>query len=113
MNGCPRYAYDPKKQKEVYEEYKTYLSSVSLNLVKSMIAFMHSLLNYIFFLLQYTPEEIEWYGLSWYEALSKVAKIKEAANKPVPLKSLYRKNLVEKLKAAEIETKNTSTDEIS
>lgn len=39
--------------------------------------------------------------------------MKEAANKPVPLKNLYRKNLVEKLKATEIESDNTATDEIS
>lgn len=30
MNGCPRYAHDPAKQREVYDEYKTYLSSVSI-----------------------------------------------------------------------------------
>lgn len=82
MNGCQRHAYAPEKQKEIYEEYKTYLSS-------------------------YTPEEIEWYGLTWYEALSKVAKQKEAANRPVPLKNVYRKNLVEKLKAAGIEASKT------
>ncbi|KPI91202.1 39S ribosomal protein L28, mitochondrial [Papilio xuthus] len=88
MNGCPRYANNPQKQKEIYNEYKTYLSS-------------------------YTPEEIEWYGLTWYEALSKVAKQKEAQNKPVPLKNIYRKKLVEKLKAAESEDKNDATEEIS
>ncbi|KAL4713534.1 hypothetical protein ACJJTC_007772 [Scirpophaga incertulas] len=88
MNGCHRHAHDPQKQKEIYEEYKTYLSS-------------------------YTPEEIEWYGLSWYEALHKVAAQKEAANKPVPLKNIYRKNLVEKLKAAGIEEHKTATDELS
>ncbi|XP_059060119.1 large ribosomal subunit protein bL28m [Achroia grisella] len=88
MNGCPRYAYDEQKQKEIYDEYKTYLSS-------------------------YTPEEIEWYGLTWYEALNKMAKQKEAANKPIPLKNVYRKNLVEKLKAAGIEGNKASADEIS
>lgn len=88
MNGCPRYAHDQQKQKEIYDEYKTYLSS-------------------------YTPEEIEWYGLTWYEALNKMAKQKEAANKPIPLKNIYRKNLVEKLKAAGIEGKKASPDEIS
>ncbi|XP_013174965.1 PREDICTED: 39S ribosomal protein L28, mitochondrial isoform X1 [Papilio xuthus] len=88
MNGCPRYANNPQKQKEIYNEYKTYLSS-------------------------YTPEEIEWYGLTWYEALSKVAKQKEAQNKPVPLKNIYRKKLVEKLKEAESEDKNDATEEIS
>ncbi|XP_072942271.1 large ribosomal subunit protein bL28m [Epargyreus clarus] len=88
MNGCPRYAHDPKKQMEVYEEYKTYLSS-------------------------YTPEEIEWYGLTWYEALTKAAKIKEAANKPVPLKKLYRKNLIEKLKEAGIDGAKDSSDDIA
>nr|NP_001298366.1 39S ribosomal protein L28, mitochondrial [Papilio polytes]BAM20374.1 mitochondrial ribosomal protein L28 [Papilio polytes] len=88
MNGCPRHANNPQKQKEIYEEYKTYLSS-------------------------YTPEEIEWYGLTWYEALSKVAKQKEAQNKPVPLKNIYRKKLVEKLKASETENKNDATEEIS
>ncbi|XP_049865399.1 39S ribosomal protein L28, mitochondrial [Pectinophora gossypiella] len=88
MNGCPRLAHDPEKQKNIYEEYSTYLSS-------------------------YTPEEIEWYGLTWIEALSKVAKLKEAANKPVPLKNIYRKNLVEKLRAAGLEETKTSPDEIS
>lgn len=29
MNGCQRLSYDPVKQKQIYEEYKTYLSSVS------------------------------------------------------------------------------------
>lgn len=65
------------------------------------------------FFFQYTPEEIEWYGLSWYEALSKLAKQKEAASRPVPLKNMYRKNLVEKLKAAGIEGTKSSPDEIS
>lgn len=64
-------------------------------------------------LFQYTPEEIEWYGLTWYEALSKVAKQKEAANRPVPLKNVYRKNLVEKLKAAGIEDAMNAPDDIS
>lgn len=64
-------------------------------------------------LFQYTPEEIEWYGLTWYEALSKMVKQKEAANQPVPLKKVYRKNLVEKLRAAGIEEAQTPTDEIS
>ncbi|XP_026313787.1 39S ribosomal protein L28, mitochondrial [Hyposmocoma kahamanoa] len=88
MNGCQRLSYDPIKQKQIYEEYKTYLSS-------------------------YTPEEIEWYGLTWYEALSKIAKQKEAANRPVPLKNVYRKNLVDKLKAAGIEETKNSPDDIS
>ncbi|XP_063379905.1 large ribosomal subunit protein bL28m [Cydia fagiglandana] len=88
MNGCPRYAHDATKQKEIYEEYKTYLSS-------------------------YTPEEIEWYGLTWYEALCKVAKQKEAASRPVPLKNVYRKNLVEKLRAAGIDGSPASAEEIS
>lgn len=39
--------------------------------------------------------------------------MKEAANKPVPLKNIYRKNLVEKLKAAEMEHEKTSADDIS
>ncbi|KAI5641945.1 39S ribosomal protein L28, mitochondrial [Phthorimaea operculella] len=88
MNGCPRLAHDPEKQKKVYEEYKTYLSS-------------------------YTPEEVEWYGLTWFEALSKVVKQKEAANRPVPLKNVYRRNLVEKLKAAGIEGTKSSPDDIA
>ncbi|GBP17037.1 39S ribosomal protein L28, mitochondrial [Eumeta japonica] len=87
-NGCPRYAHNPEKQKEILDEYKTYLSS-------------------------YTPDEIEWYGLSWFEALQKIAKQKEAANKPIPLKNIYRKNLLEKLKAEGIEEGNKSADEIS
>lgn len=42
-----------------------------------------------------------------------MAKLKEAANKPIPLKNVYRKNLVEKLKSAGIESKSSSADEIS
>ncbi|CAG9563569.1 unnamed protein product [Danaus chrysippus] len=85
MNGCPRHANNPEKQKSVYEEYKTYLSS-------------------------YTPEEIEWYGLTWYEALNKVAKLKEAANKPVPLKHMYRKKLIEKLQEKESQSDSSTSD---
>lgn len=72
----------------------------------------YSIITKIYFF-QYTPEEIEWYGLTWYEALSKIAKQKEAADRPVPLKNVYRKNLVDKLKAAGIEEAKNSPDDIS
>lgn len=88
VNGCPRLAHVPEKQKEIYDEYKTYLSS-------------------------YTPEEIDWYGLTWIEALNKVARLKEAANRPVPLKNIYRKNLIEKLKEAGIDGSEASVEDIS
>lgn len=75
--------------------------------------FVHKAYQSVNIILQYTPEEIEWYGLTWYEALNKAAKLKEAANKPVPLKKMYRKNLIEKLKEAGIDGSKSSADEIS
>lgn len=52
--------------------------------------------------LQYTSEEIEWYGYSYNEAINKVKESIEAADKPVPLKHVYRSELIEQLKAAGI-----------
>lgn len=40
-----------------------------------------------------------------------MAKQKEAANRPAPLKNAYRKNLLEKLKAAGIDGVKPNTEE--
>jgi len=77
QNGCPTYASNLEKQKEIFNRYKEYLSA-------------------------YTPEEIEWYGYSLKEARNIIKDKIDAENKPVPLKAVYRAELLEKLKAAQI-----------
>lgn len=67
------YPDDPEKQAEVYNKYKHYLDA-------------------------YTHEEIEWYGLSPFEALKKYDELQRVANAPKPLKLLYRQELLEELK---------------
>ncbi|XP_044256011.1 39S ribosomal protein L28, mitochondrial [Tribolium madens] len=75
--GCPIYQNKPDKQKEVYNKYKQYLSA-------------------------FTSEEIEWYGYSFAAACKKLEASIEAQNKPIPLKHVYRSQLIEKLKEAGI-----------
>ncbi|KAJ4450845.1 hypothetical protein ANN_02276 [Periplaneta americana] len=52
---------------------------------------------------EYNAEEIDWYGLDFFEAIKKQMSIEESMNKPMPLKILYRAELVEKLQAAGIQ----------
>lgn len=94
--GCPLYAEQPEKQKEIYERYKQYLSAV--NSCKQDAFFYYK----TYFHLQYTSEEIEWYGYTFNEAIKKLKDSIEEANTPVPLKLVYRSELIEKLKAAGI-----------
>jgi len=75
--NCPAYNDDPEKQKEIYDQYKNYLSA-------------------------YSAEDIEWYGLTMNQAVHKMILIKEKNNIPVPLKQKYRSQLIEKLKEAGI-----------
>ncbi|XP_067012370.1 large ribosomal subunit protein bL28m [Anabrus simplex] len=63
---------DPEKQEEVYNRYKDYLKP-------------------------YSKEDLEWYGLSFYEALKKLARQEEEQNQPKPLKLQYRLELVQML----------------
>lgn len=67
------YSDDKVKQEEVYDKYKHYLND-------------------------YTHEEIEWYGLTFNEALLKMEYLDEINEKKEPLKNQYRINLIEELK---------------
>ncbi|XP_072396960.1 large ribosomal subunit protein bL28m [Diabrotica undecimpunctata] len=81
--GCPTYANRPEKQKEILDQYEKYLSA-------------------------YTSEEIEWYGYSLTEACKRFQQQMEAEQKAkvVPLKHVFRAELIEKLKAASLSESN-------
>uniref|UniRef100_A0A1B0C8X2 Uncharacterized protein n=1 Tax=Lutzomyia longipalpis TaxID=7200 RepID=A0A1B0C8X2_LUTLO len=74
--GCPNLASNPTRQREILEEYSQYLE-------------------------QYTPEEIEWYGLTFTEAIEKLQKSIDDANPIVPHKVIFRAKLIEQLRKAE------------
>ncbi|KAL6447604.1 hypothetical protein ACFW04_000060 [Cataglyphis niger] len=69
------YPDDPEKREEIYAKYKKYLSA-------------------------YTRKQIEWYGLTYLEALKKWQKMNETT--PQPLKIQYRSELIAKLKENKI-----------
>ncbi|XP_077292581.1 mitochondrial ribosomal protein L28 [Arctopsyche grandis] len=73
FDKCPAYKDTPDQQTTIYEEYKNYLSA-------------------------YTPEEIEWYGLTWGQAIQKIHWQQQVVNAPKPLKQKYRSQLIEQLK---------------
>ncbi|KAB0799009.1 hypothetical protein PPYR_06889 [Photinus pyralis] len=73
--GCPAYANNPEKQQMILNRYKKYLEA-------------------------YTPEEINWYGYSFEDACTKYKNLIETQNPVVPLKVVYRAELIEKLKTA-------------
>uniref|UniRef100_A0A1S4GY32 Uncharacterized protein n=1 Tax=Anopheles gambiae TaxID=7165 RepID=A0A1S4GY32_ANOGA len=75
--GCPRLAAEPSKQQEYLKEFACYLE-------------------------QYTPEEIEWYGLTYTEALMKMKSITEEHDAQLPQKLLFRQKLIEQLREAGI-----------
>jgi len=78
LNGCPAWSENPQRQKEVKAEYEKYLEN-------------------------YTPEDIEWYGLTWDEAIIKMKNIVDSENPIVPHKIIFRSKLIEQLKEAGIE----------
>ncbi|XP_023026533.2 mitochondrial ribosomal protein L28 [Leptinotarsa decemlineata] len=87
--GCPAYADRPEKQEQILKRYQGYLAA-------------------------YTREEIEWYGYSFDEAC-KIWKDKmEAENqkKIVPLKHVFRSQLIESLKAASSSDSLSNPDRI-
>ncbi|XP_017775615.1 PREDICTED: 39S ribosomal protein L28, mitochondrial [Nicrophorus vespilloides] len=86
--GCPSYADTPDKQQEIFSRYKTYLSA-------------------------YTEEEIEWYGYSLKDAIKKYEDQIKAATKVTPLKTIYRAELIEKLKTAKIDEANSEGLEVA
>lgn len=76
--GCPSYKDDPVKQNEILDEFQHYADA-------------------------YTPEEIEWYGLSLSQAVFKLRIEKEAAIQIVPLKIEFRTKMIEKLRQSGID----------
>ncbi|KAG5675844.1 hypothetical protein PVAND_005714 [Polypedilum vanderplanki] len=78
LNGCPAWDHNKTRQDEVKKEFSQYLE-------------------------QYTPEEIEWYGLTYAEALAKTQKMIKEANPIVPHKQIFREKLIEQLKQAGLE----------
>lgn len=64
---------------------------------------------FFFLLIQYTPEEIEWYGLTYEQALRKLIENLRSENPIVPHKIEFRSKLVEELRNANI--KEAGTDE--
>lgn len=77
QSGCIHLAEDAARQSQVIKEYKPYLQ-------------------------QYTAEEVEWYGLTYIEAIGKIRKILKASEQEVPLKLEFRSKLLQRLKLAGI-----------
>lgn len=86
--GCPNWAGNPSKQQQLVAEYKKYLD-------------------------QYTAEEIEWYGYTFREAMTKLEKKIEEETLDIPHKLIFREKLLEHLKNAGIAEAqgDASTDE--
>lgn len=55
-----------------------------------------------FYIFQYTPEEIDWYGYTYKEALKKLQAQLRAENVVIPHKVEFRMKLIEQLKQAGI-----------
>lgn len=77
LDGCPAWTENPKRQKEIHQEYEKYLQN-------------------------YTPEDIDWYGLSWDEAIKKMRLLVDSQNPVIPHKVLFRSKLIEQLRDAGI-----------
>ncbi|KAJ8969984.1 hypothetical protein NQ317_007031 [Molorchus minor] len=86
-NGCQIYSDRPEKQEVILKKYQGYLAT-------------------------YTPEEIKWYGYSFYQACEMLQEQLEAEKKTVPLKHVYRAKLIENLKAANLEKSEQSVADI-
>lgn len=87
LNGAPAWNHNESRQKEILDEYSKYLS-------------------------QYTPEEIDWYGLTWIEALNKIRAERKPIESPIiPHKHYFRKKLIEQLNEVSADgTKEIETD---
>lgn len=88
MNNCPEVAED--KRQSILSEYKQYLA-------------------------QYSPEEVEWYGLTFEEALKKLQTIDEAAIQDaiIPHKVLFRQRLLEQLDEAKNRVEGGDTNSVT
>ncbi|XP_050300023.1 39S ribosomal protein L28, mitochondrial [Anthonomus grandis grandis] len=82
--GCPSLKDKPQVQKRVLEKYGKYLDA-------------------------YTSEEIDWYGYSYTEACRRLEEQIESQKTVVPLKHVYRSQLIDKLRAANIEEAMTQS----
>ncbi|XP_019866841.1 39S ribosomal protein L28, mitochondrial [Aethina tumida] len=86
--GCPAYANSPEKQNKIVQKYQKYLSA-------------------------YSSEEIKWYGYSFTEAcrILQESLDQKAAAEIVPLKHIYRAQLIQKLKNNELDLQSSGLDE--
>lgn len=82
--GCPAWQETPKRQEEIRKEYGQYLQN-------------------------FTAEEIEWYGLSWEDALKKLGEQLDAETAVVPHKIIFRQKLIEQLREAGIKEAGEET----
>lgn len=88
LAGCPKLSNEPEKQQAVIKEFSCYLS-------------------------QYTPEEIDWYGLSYVEAILKIKNQVESQADKRPHKVIFRQKLIEQLKEAGIREAQGTADELN
>ncbi|XP_068141587.1 large ribosomal subunit protein bL28m [Drosophila tropicalis] len=84
QQGCPNLADEPKLQKDVLKEYSRYLES-------------------------YTPEEIDWYGHTYLEAIRKLQNKLREAERVQPHKVEFRSKLIEQLRQAGINEAGSAT----
>ncbi|KAL1509100.1 hypothetical protein ABEB36_003894 [Hypothenemus hampei] len=82
--GCPTLKDQPELQKEILNKYMKYLNA-------------------------YTSDEIDWYGYSFTEACRRIERKIEEQETIVPLKHVYRAQLIDKLRAAHIEEAMTQS----
>lgn len=78
LSGYPAWTHEPKRKQDIATQFNVYRE-------------------------KYTPEEIEWYGLSWVEAvkkrLSELRAVEEASIRPH--KEVFRAKLLEQLRTTE------------
>lgn len=87
QSGCAHLTGDPVLQASVLAEYRKYAE-------------------------QYTTEEVEWYGLTYAEAIIKIRKILRANEHPIPLKLEFRDSLLQRLRQAGIVEAQPTDDEL-
>lgn len=87
LAGCPKLASQPEKQQAALKEYACYLT-------------------------QYTAEEIDWYGLTYVEAVLKIKTEVESKEDKRPHKVIFREKLIEQLKEAGISEAQGSPEEL-
>lgn len=66
--------------------------------------------EYTKYLTQYKPDEIEWYGLTWEQAIKQVQRQQLEAQEIVPHKVLFRQRLLEQLNEAKHRVNESSNE---